>query len=326
MRAATAVALLALLAVAAALAGRAAGASTATARVGLVVPGGAIEQGGAGRLAYEGLKRAELELGVRGRVLEAGSAAGVSRALTDLAAHGFELVVAVGTEAAQPLAEAARRFPETSFAGVGVDWRTLAGRPRNALGLVFAWQQAGYLAGYLAALAERRLGGTAIGAVGGEQTPALARVLAGYRAGARKAARRVRVLVDVAGEDAGRGRCRALARAQIAQGAGVVLGVDGRCGLGALEAARAGRVWGNGADADWSSLGPTVLASGLERADTAVLAVARAYVRGGFRGGRNLVLDAAQGGVGLGTVSPRAARADVLAARRLERRLAGRRP
>jgi len=320
-----AAAVLALLA-AAALAGRAGGAGGAAPQVGLVVPEGAIEHGGAGRLAYEGLRRAELELGVSGRVLEAGSAAETSRALSDLAAHGFGLVVAVGSEAARPLADAARRFPQTSFAAVGVDSRGLAGRPRNALGLVFAWQQAGYLAGYLAALAERRLGGTAVGAVGGERTPALARVLAGYRAGARAAARRVRVLVDVAGEGAGRGRCRALARAQIGRGAGVVLGVDGRCALGVLEAARARRAWGIAADGDWPGLGPTVLASGLERADTAVLAAARAFVRGSFRGGRTLVLDAAQGGVRLGAVSPRAARADVRAAQRVERRLAAGRP
>ena len=232
-------------------------------------------------------------------------------------------MIGVGASRADAIAAAAKRFPDVKFAIVDVDHRALDGNPKNVVGLVFAEQEVGYLAGYLAALSEKRRGGRAISAVGAVKTPRVDRFIAGYRAGARSAVPGIKVTWDYAADGARRAVCRQLALEQIKHGSGVVFEVAGRCGLGALEAARVQRAWGIGADADQSSLGAFVLTSALKGADVAVFSAIKALRQGTFPGGRNRMFDLIGGGVRLGAVSRRAARADVKATERVERQIVG---
>ena len=98
---------------------------------------------------------------------------------------------------------------------------------------------------------------------------------------------------------------------QIARGAKIVFQVAGGCGLGALSAAKEKNVWGIGVDADQSFLGPHILTSALKGVDQAVFLTIGAVEDGTWRGGRNAVFGLDQEGVGLGTVSAKAAEADV---------------
>jgi basic membrane protein A len=102
----------------------------------------------------------------------------------------------------------------------------------------------------------------------------------------------------------------------------VVFQVAGRCGLGTLEAARAGGVWGIGVDTDQAALGPQVLSSALKRFDVAVFETVRAAQRGALAGRRNAVFDLRNGGVGLGRISPEVPAAVVAQVRRVERQIA----
>jgi basic membrane protein A len=302
---------------------QASAATSSTPRVGLVLEGG-LEDRGLNQLGYTGLVLAERQLGVKARVLQAGSAAGVAENLAAFARQGFDLVVAVGHATAHPLAVVAKRFPDTRFAIVDVDQRSLEGTPTNVTGLVFDEQQLGYLAGYLAGLSAKRLGARAVSAVGIAGDPHGARLLAGYRTGVSRAAPGIRVLRDDVKGDADRATCRGLALGQLEHGASVVMGVvAGPCGLGVLDAARQRRAWGIGVDADEAPLGAYVLTSTVKGADVAVFAAIRSLVRGQLAGGRNVRFGLTGGGVRLGAVSPRAARADVDATQRVARLLAG---
>jgi len=297
-------------------------ATSTTPRVGLVVEGG-LEDRGLNQLAYAGLVRAEHRLGVQARVLQADSAAGVAANLAAFARQGFDLVVAVGQGTAQPVSVVAKRFPDTRFAIVDVDQRSLDGTPTNVTGLVFDEQQLGTLAGYLAGLSAKRLGARAVGAVGIAGDQHGARLFAGYRSGVNRAAPGVRVLRDDAKGDGDRSTCRGLALGQLEHGASVVIGVAGPCGRGVLDAAHRRRAWGIGVDVDESLLGSFVLTSALKGSDVAVFSVIRSLAHGQLVVGRNLRFGLAGGGVRLGTVSPRAARADVVATQRVARLLAG---
>lgn len=314
-------ALLALAALAALAAGNASAAASSAATIGLVVEG-RVDDHGLNQLAYAGIVRAERELGVRARVLQAGGTAGVTRNLGALARHGYDLVIAVGRGTAEPVAAAAKRFPQTRFAIVDADQRTLEGKPENVVGLIFDERQVGYLAGYLAALSERRRKGDTIGAVGDADDVGAARFFSGFRAGARKAVPGIHVVRRVE-KGADRSACEKLGRAQIEAGSGVVLGSTGSCARGALAVARERRVWGIAVDADESPLAPFVLTSAVKGSDVAVFAAIRSLVRGTLVPGRTLRFGLAGGGVRLGTFSPLAARADVDATRRAERSLAG---
>jgi hypothetical protein len=88
---------------------------------------------------------------------------------------------------------------------------------------VFRAEEAGYLAGYLAALMERRRGGKhVISAVGGIPFAGVTRWIVGYRAGAKKADPEITVRIDYSQDFANPVKCRRVALAQIARGSGVV--------------------------------------------------------------------------------------------------------
>jgi basic membrane protein A and related proteins len=275
-----------------------------TLKVGLVADAGQLNDNGFNELAFKGLKRAERELGITGRVVEAKSAADYIPNMTTLARQGFDLIIGVGFAQGDAIAAAAKRFPETQFAIVDVDQSFLKGKPANVQGLLFREEQVGYLVGYLGALEAEKSGAKAISAVGGYKEPPVDRFIAGYRAGAKAAVPGTKVTWSYSQDWEDQAKCKELALNQIAQGSKVVFQVAGGCGLGALSAAKDEGVWGIGVDADQSFLGRHVLTSALKGVDSAVFLTIQALEDGAFEGGKNVVFGIDQDGVGLGKVSP----------------------
>ena len=95
-------------------------------KVGLITDLGQLNDHGFNQLAYDGLKRAERELGIQGRVVESASAADYVPNMTSLARKGYDLIISVGYAQADAIAQAAKSFPETKFAIVDVDRTTPA--------------------------------------------------------------------------------------------------------------------------------------------------------------------------------------------------------
>ncbi len=291
-------------------------------KVGLVADAGQLNDNGFNELAYKGLKRAERELGVKGRVVEAKTAADYVPNMSSLARQDYDLIIGVGFAQGDAIAAAAKRFPDTNFAIVDVDQSFLKGKPTNVQGLLFREEQVGYLVGYLAALEAKRAGTESISAVGGYKEPPVDRFIAGYRAGAQAAVPGTKVRWDYSQDWEDQAKCKELALNQIAAGSKVVFQVAGGCGLGALSAAKDRDVWGIGVDADQSFLGPHVLTSALKGVDSAVFLTIQAVEDGTFEGGKNVVFGIDQEGVGLGTLSPNANADDVSAVEEVEEQLA----
>jgi basic membrane protein A len=291
-------------------------------KVGLVADAGQLNDNGFNELAYKGLKRAERELGITGRVLEAKTAADYIPNMTTLARQGFDLIIGVGFAQGDAIAAAAKRFPESRFAIIDVDHAFLKGKPGNVQGLLFREEQVGYLVGYLGALEAKKAGGKAISAVGGVKEPPVDRFIAGYKAGAVAAVPGTRVTWGYSQDWEDQAKCKELALNQIAAGSKVVFQVAGGCGLGALSAAKDEGVWGIGVDGDQSFLGPHVLTSALKGVDSAVFLTIEAVRDGTFEGGKNVVFGIDQDGVGLGTLSPKADADAVADVEKVEQELA----
>src|SRR4051794_17868441 len=151
---------------------------------GLITDLGQLNDNGFNELAYNGLKRAQRELGVQGRVVESKSSADYIPNMSALARQGYDLIVGVGFAQGAAIAAAAKKFPKTHFAIVDVDQSSLKGKPTNVEGLLFREQEVGYLVGYLGALEAKRTGAKQISAVGGFKEPPVDRYIAGYKAGA----------------------------------------------------------------------------------------------------------------------------------------------
>jgi len=282
-------------------------------RVGLVVEPGGIDYLYS-RGAYLGLERAVRELGIRGRVLTPAPKEGYVPSLSLLARQRYDLVI--GTNFAAPAIDrVATGFPETRFAIIDFAHDDLAHRPKNVVGLVFREEQAGYLAGHLAALVLRLSSGEeVISSVGGQRVPSVERWIAGYQAGARGANPRVTTLNSYTDDFLDPAKGRSVALSQIAKGSRVVFQVASACGLGALEAASERGIWGIGVDVDQSHLGRHILTSAVKRLDVAVFDTIEELARATLETGRTSRFSLQNRGVSLGTISaavPRSLKAEI---------------
>jgi basic membrane protein A len=291
-------------------------------KVGLVTDIGQLNDRGFNQLAYQGLQRAQRELGIKGRVLQSATAADYVPNMATLARQGYDLIVGVGFAQGDAVDTAATQFPKTQFLIIDVDQASLKHKPKNVDGLLFREQEVGYLAGYLAGLEAKREGKNTIGSVGGMKEPPVDRFIAGYQAGAKASDPSVKLLNGYSQDWDDQAKCKELALNQIADGAHVVFQVAGGCGLGALDAAREQDVWGIGVDADQSFLGPHVLTSAMKRVDTGVFLAIKDVVEGNWQGGRNLTYGLKEDGVGLGKVSAKVPKADLAKVEQVKREIA----
>ena len=255
-------------------------------------------------LAYLGLERAVRELGIRGRVLTPAPKEGFVPALSLLARQKYDLVMGTGLAATSAVDSVAGRFPETRFAIIDCGIPDRAHRPTNVLDILFSGEQAGYLAGHLAALVlTLSPGEEVISSVGGQRIPPVERWIAGYQAGARGANPHVTTLNSYTDDFVDPVKGRSVALSQIAKGSRVVFQVANVCGLGALEAAGERGVWGIGVDVDQSHLGRHILTSAVMRMDVGVFDTIEELVRGTLETGRTSRFTLENGGVGLGAIS-----------------------
>ncbi|MGE5273912.1 MAG: BMP family lipoprotein [Verrucomicrobiota bacterium] len=312
-------ALLLLVVLLALVAGDARGSGAARLRVGLVLepPGGPF-----GHIAFVGFRRAVRELGVEGRALTPSEKEGFVPSFTYFARRGYDLVLGLGFGQIKAVDAVAVQYPRTRFVLLDSDWRSLKHRPRNVRGTVYRTEQAAYLAGYLAALLEkRRPGKDVVGTVAGYKIPTVDPFIAGFQAGARKADPGITTLNTYANDFIAPAKCKKAALEQIAKGSGAVFQVAGGCGFGALQAAKERGVWGIGVDSDQSFLGPHILTSVLKRMDVAAYGAVEALVKGQLETGRNAVYTLGNGGVGLGRISPKVPRAVLTQVDRVRRQI-----
>jgi basic membrane protein A and related proteins len=322
MRVAISIVLVAVLAALAGCGGSSAP-SSSKAFVVLVTDINQLNDHGFNQLAYQGLKRAEKQLGIRGDVYQSASAQAYIPNLSTAARKNADLVVAVGFDQAAAVAKVAKEYPKTHFAIIDVSQGDLAGKPTNVEGLIFREQEVGYLAGYLAGLVEKQAGKeNTIGSVGGEKQPPVDRYIAGYQAGARKADPTVKLLNAYSQDWVDQAKCKTAALNQISAGANIVFQVAGGCGLGVLDAAKERHVWGIGVDADQSYLGKQVLTSALKRVDTSVYSTIQQVLNNKFAGGTDAVFSLKNNGVGLGKISPQVPKADVQKVQQIAKQIA----
>jgi basic membrane protein A and related proteins len=273
-------------------------------KVGLVTDIGGLNDRSFNQLANEGLERAKSELGVEGRVLTSESDADYVPNLSTLAQQKYDLVIGVGFLMSDAINTVSTKFPDTNFAIIDFSQSLLEAKPKNVRGLLFKENEAGYLAGYLAALVVKEKGGDPVfSSVGGQKIPPVDSYIAGYQAAIKKVLPKAKVLNDYPQDFVDQAKCKEIALNHIAEGAQVVFQVAGQCGLGALDAAKEKGVLGIGVDADQGYLGDHILTSAQKKVDVAVFDTAKAAQDGSFKGGEDQIFDLKSDGVGLGKLN-----------------------
>jgi basic membrane protein A len=272
-------------------------------KAGVVTDIGGLNDRSFNSLANKGRKDAQSELGVETRVLLSDSNADYVPNLTTLAQQQFDLIISNGFLMADATNTVASKLPDSNFAIVDFSAAGLKDKPQNVEGLLFAEQEAGYLAGYLAGLWAKDNNAKVVSTVGGQKIPPVDHYIAGFQAGAKEANPGIQTLNAYSQDFVDQAKCKEIALDQISKGSKVVFQVAGGCGLGALDAAKQEGVQGIGVDADQAYLGDHILTSALKRVDVAVFNAIKRAQDGSFKGGTDVLHTVENDGVGLGKIS-----------------------
>jgi len=263
-------------------------------KVGFVMDVGGRHDGWFNESALPGIARAQDELGLS--VSEVEAVAGESEAvkaerLRSLARSGHDPILTIGFPYSQAVRVVAAEFPKVRFAIV--DSREKMGP--NVTNLVFNEQEAGYLAGAVAALTATKKTVGFIGAVKGE--PEVERVAAGFAAGVKAVDADVRIAtayVSVAPDYSGyddRGKAQALAGRLFRAGGEVIFQAADNSNQGITRAAHDAGALVIGADADESKgvdeeLRQVFVTSIVKRIDVVVLDYLRSAAAGRVQSGQ----------------------------------------
>jgi basic membrane protein A and related proteins len=261
--------------------------------VGMVSDTGGLDDRGFNEFSINGFERAQTELGVDGRVYVSESADDYLPNLTAAVDDGHDLVIAIGFLIQPSVVEVATEATDVNFAGVdqfygeepecGGENQSPCAVP-NVLGLQFPSEEAGYLAGVVAAMVSES--GT-VSTVGGISIPPVNNWIAGFRQAVKDTNPDIKLLNAYSQDFVDQAKCKEIALDQIAQGSDVVFQVAGQCGLGALDAACEEGVSAIGVDADQSFAGDCVITSALKPLDLAVFETIQSAQDGSFEGGTN---------------------------------------
>jgi basic membrane protein A and related proteins len=250
----------------------------------------------------KGLNRAKAKLGVVADPI-------VSHASTDYqpnynkAIHdGNKLIIAAGFLLGDTVKQYAQQFPNVKFA-ITDDPVAAIGGFKNEEGITYATQEGGCLVGVLAAKMAKKMGHKVIGVAGGLKIPPVDSYIAGYKYCAQKAVKGTKVKIQYSGDFNDQTKCATIAQNEINQGAQVIFQVAGLCGDGALKEASKLHKWGIGVDADEFAVASRILTSALKKTDVGVYDTVQGAANGHFKGGKDLLFNLKNNGVGVGKIS-----------------------
>lgn len=262
--------------------------------VGLVTDVGKINDKSFNQSAWEGVQRAESELGATVQYIETTDAKDYAKNIGTFGDAGYDVIVTVGFALGEATAAAAATYPEVDF--IGVD-QFQAETVDGVAGLNFPEDQAGFLVGALAAMMSES---NKIGAVcGTDAVPPVWRFGEGYKAGAAYAdgmsGETTEVFV-VYHSDVGFDKTftdpewgASTAKSMMDQGADAIFGCGGITGNGAITAAAQAGAYAIGVDTDQyltlPEAAPRMLSSAMKLITPGVFDLVKLSQEGNFPSG-----------------------------------------
>ena len=247
-------------------------------KVALLTPGPISDQSwNAG--AYEGLTRIRDSLKAQISHIQTKTPAEFEENFRQYGAQGYSLVFGHGFEFQDAARRVAPEFPHTIYVTTS---GTTAGP--NLAGMSFAFADASYLAGILAASMTKS---NKLGVVGGTELPPVVESFRAFEKGAHDVNPAIKVVTSYVGnwDDVGNGKEQALA--QIAQGVDVIFQNADAAGLGVFQAARDKKnVFVIGSNSNQNGVAPDVtLGSVVIDLPLAFLTIAKEIKAGTFKPG-----------------------------------------
>ncbi len=261
-------------------------------KVGMVTSVGGVNDGSYSQSAWEGLTKAQEELGVQTTYIESKTDADYASNIETLIDEEYDVIMGVGFQLADAIAEAAKAYPDQKF--VIIDDSTYADLPNLAC-LMFEQAQASYLVGYIAGMTTEA---DNVGFVLGMVSPVMHEFGYGYAAGVLAANPEAKIQMANANSFVDPAIGKSIATSMITEGADVIFHAAAGTGLGVIETCKESGVKAIGVDFDQNYLAPeTVITSALKQVNEVAYIVCEQVVNDEFKTGIT-VYDLSNEGVG----------------------------
>jgi basic membrane protein A len=270
-------------------------------KVGMVTDIGQLEDKSFNEFSWKGVQDGAKAVGGTANVIVTKDTADYKQNIQQFVDQKYDVIVTVGFLIGSDTLSAAKANPGIQF--FGIDQFVADPAPANYQGLLFAENQAGYLAGIVAANITKT---NKIGAVGGQSNvPPVVAYIKGYEAAAKAEKPNIQVIVNYTESFTAPDKGEASAKTMIGQGADVIFQVAGLTGAGALRAACSAKVWGIGVDVDqYQSLPDAkacIVTSAEKKLQIAATEAIKRFKDKGKQGG-NFFNDAKNGGIGVSEI------------------------
>lgn len=263
-----------------------------TIKVGMVADVGGINDESFNQSAWEGLQKAQKDLGIEIKVIESKQASEYITNIESLVDQDMDLIIGVGNTMKDDIKKEAENYPDQNFAIVDETYDEI---PSNVTPILFKENEATYLAGLIAGKMTKT---NNIGFIGGMQNPVISRFESGFKAGVKEANKDADVKVQYAGTFGDAAKGKSIANQMYSSGVDIILPAAGGTGLGAIESAKEQGKYAIGVDRDQSSLAPdNMLTSALKKVNVGVYDTVKELVDGNLKGGSEKIYGLKEGGV-----------------------------
>ena len=294
-------------------------------KVGMVTDAGTIDDKSFNQGTWEGIVRAEKELGVEVKYLKpvGTTEADYVKEISNLYDSGYKLIICPGFKFETAIFKTQTKYPDAKLVLIDgnahpADSHDAQNGP-NTIGILFAEQEAGFAAGLAAAL---QLQEGRFGFIGGMEIPAVQKFNWGWQQGIMYANKNFGTKIEMHPEDfiyqgtfsdiaAG----QQIAASMFDRGVTCIHAAAGGVGVGVINETKARRqvgkdVWVVGVDVNQYNEGllpdgkSAVLTSAMKYIDRAAFDMVKEALDGTFKGGRSLVLTAKEDAVGIPPENP----------------------
>ena len=260
-------------------------------KVTLVLSVGGVNDESFNQGAWEGALKASEELGVEVSYLESNSDADYIQNI-ETAVEDSDLIVGVGYQVGSAILEAAKVYPEQSFAAID---STYEEELDNLRSITFNEEEAGYLTGLVAGKMTKT---NTIGWIGGLDIPSCSNFYIGYEKGAKEVNPDIKVLKQFTNSFTDAAKGRVVAQQMVSEDADIIFMAAGGGNAGALEVVREKNIKAIGVDMPNNYLAPEyIITSALKNVGEGLKLTINDFVNGEFTSGE-VKYDISNGGVG----------------------------
>jgi basic membrane protein A len=277
-------------------------------KIAMVTDVGGVNDQSFNQSAWEGLKRAEKDFGIKVAYKESKQDADYSPNMETLTDAGYDLIWGIGFLMGDAIKDTAEINPDQKYAIIDFSYGDET--PQNVACAVFQEEEPSFLVGYIAG---KMTASNKVGFVGGIKFPLIEKFEYGYMAGVKLANPDAEVLRQYAESFTDAAKGKAITNNMYQQGADIVFHAAGGVGDGVIEAAKEKGKWAIGVDKDQNFLAPdNVLTSAMKRVDNAIYDIGKRLIAGEFAGGDTVVYNLKNDGVGIAPTSDKHVPVEIL--------------